>query len=168
MKTLISVLLFITFCSSVVAKTSEETASSTKGTMAHSSKGITYNDQLISNKDELAKIFQTYGSPEANATFKSAKALGIVSLIFAGVGGGMFGYGIGYGIANGFDTPEYVLMGAGGGVAVIGILMAVGSSSKMKKAVKLFNGPQATSHLKLHLVPAISRNFSGAALHFTF
>jgi hypothetical protein len=103
-------------------------------------------------------------NPIALSTYNSAVGLSAAANIFASLGGGLLGYGLGSMLFN--DSPVYpIMMGVGGGIALIGIGMGAGAGSKVKKAIHIYNGgqnPAPTSDLYMNLYP------NGAMVTYSF
>jgi hypothetical protein len=92
---------------------------------------------------------------EALSIYNGAVGLGSAGNLFAGIGGGLLGYGLASMIF--YDEPIYPALAAiGGGVAAIGIGMAVGAGAKAKKAFQLYNTGKkkgTTSGIFLNVYP---------------
>jgi hypothetical protein len=92
---------------------------------------------------------------EALSVYNSAAGLGSAGTLFAGIGGGLVGYGLASMLF--YDKPIYPTLAAvGGGIAVIGIGMAAGAGVKAKKAFQLYNTGKkkgTTSGIFLNIYP---------------
>lgn len=99
--------------------------------------GTTY---FVGNEKVSAKDFAEALKPdkESYKMFKSGRTLNTIGMVFGGVGGFCVGWDLGSRVGGGNGNTGLLI--GGGVVAVGGIIFGLAGESKMKKAVKLFNG----------------------------
>ena len=124
--------------------------------------------QVTTEKNKLVKDGQTYKmsqykevfkNPEALSYFKKARTNNTVGSIFAGIGGGVMGFGLARALSgnkatvttnSGTQTVKqdtggaWAAVGIGAGIVGIGIPFAIATAKNAKKAIEIENGGSTT------------------------
>ncbi|QTD39045.1 hypothetical protein JL193_07295 [Polaribacter batillariae] len=98
---------------------------------------------------------------------KKAKSQNTISSILAFAGGGFIGIPIGQSIAN--REPSWTLAYIGGGIAAIGIPIAIKASKNVKKGVDLYNSSlnlTSNNYFKPEFKMIADRNGIGLSMNF--
>ena len=121
------------------------------------------NNNRLSWKEVIKK---TESNIEANLLIKKAKSQNTISSILAFAGGGLIGIPLGQSISN--KDPNWTLAYIGGGIAVIGIPIAIKASKNIRKGVELYNSSlkSTTSHFQPEYTIIVNGNGIGLAMHF--
>jgi hypothetical protein len=97
------------------------------------SKPYRYNAQRLSHLYALS-------SPEAQTDYRKGTNLSILGSVFSGVGGGFFGYPIGWYFARDeFGPTEYVFLGVGFVSAGVSILLSILADDAFEAATAEYN-----------------------------
>lgn len=114
-------------------------------------------DSKVSSK-EFAEVVKQ--KENVYKVFKSGKNLATTGTVISTVGAFFVGYDLGARLGGGKGNTGMLL--GGGAVAAGGIALALIGESKMKKAVRLFNGENTACSLQLGASPG------GVSLSFNF
>jgi hypothetical protein len=82
----------------------------------------------------------TESSQEARSAYRKGSNLAVVGSVFAGVGGGLIGYPLGWYLStNELDTREYVMVGAGVVSTGISVLLSILANNALEEATVEYN-----------------------------
>lgn len=109
---------------------------------------------------KISQYREVFSNAEAQTYFKKARTNSTVGSIFAGLGGGVMGFGLARALSGNKATvstphgtqtikqdngPAWTAVGIGAGIVGIGIPFAIAANKNAKKAIEIENGETGTA-----------------------
>ena len=112
---------------------------------------------------QVADILQV--NPEAAALFSKGRSNYTLANVISTVGGFMFGYTVGSSISGG--KANWTVGGIGAGLAVVAVPISISATSKVRKAIAIYNeGPKTGSLRKQEWQLQFTGNQMGLVYRF--
>ena len=125
-------------------------------------KGGVMRDGVKLTHAEVKKVMT--GNGEALKTYNSGQALGIVGIIFSGIGGGLVGYDLGTRLGGGEGDGTLLVVGA---VSIgVGVGFALFGDAKVKKSVALYNSKLSNNSISYQINFGVTQTGIGFSMLF--